>query len=77
MAKENAHESFGHKGCTVICADTGRAWPRTAPKFIRERTHGCWCSSWRLTRNGLRVWRQGRWQKPRPREVQRRREVLT
>ena len=61
----------GHRGCTLILP--GRMPPANdparAPKWWAGRTHGCWCSSWRKTRNGLRIWRRGAWRKPRKGEL--------
>ena len=36
-----------------------------APKWMRERTHGCWCSAWKQKEDGTFLhWRDGRWQEP-------------
>jgi len=66
-------EPFSHRACTFIIPDAKLPRPPTAgaPRFLRERTHGCWCASWRMTRNGLRVWRRGSWRKPKPGELRR------
>lgn len=59
-----------HFVCTAILPSIPRdKLPEQCPRWWRERTHGCWCSAWRMTRNGLRVWRGGRWAKPKPGEV--------
>ena len=70
--KSQGVDLFAHRACTFILPD-GRKhpWPAMAPRFLRERTHGCWCSSWRLTRNGLRVWRRGAWRKALPGDLRR------
>lgn len=48
----------------------GKSWPDGREKWMRERTHGCWCSSWRQLPNGeWRIWRLGRWCKPKPGEL--------
>lgn len=65
-------ERFGHRNCTFILpAIAGHELPKGSPAWWRERTHGCWCSSWRLTSRGWRVRRKGRWAKPRPGELRR------
>lgn len=52
-----------HRNCTVILP--GRPAPEAPKRWMRERTHGCWCSAWRELKNGeLRVWRRGAWRKP-------------
>lgn len=64
---------FAHRRCTYIL--DGRPSLSVAsdpryPRFLRERTHGCWCSSWKLIDDGTwRVWRRGRWVRPKHREV--------
>lgn len=72
-------ERFSHRNCTFILDERPKPFgPRVHPylrrgfpRFLRERTHGCWCSSWRLTRNGMRIWRRGAWRKPKPGELRR------
>lgn len=51
-----------HRNCTYILP--GRSIPDAKQKWLREKTHGCWCSSWKMTENGLRIWKNGRWSKP-------------
>jgi hypothetical protein len=54
-----------HGGCTLILQVMDPSnLPKKAPRWRRERTHGCWCSGWRKTRNGFRIWRRGAWRKP-------------
>jgi hypothetical protein len=61
---------IAHSACTFILPSLSAAFaPKNAPRWMTERTHGCWCSSWRMTRNGLRVWRRGAWRKPKRGEV--------
>lgn len=68
-----------HLNCTYILPSPARTKFRKNPKTprcYRERTHGCWCSSWRLLKNGeYRVWRRGAWRKPKPGEVRRSRRA--
>ena len=60
---------FYHRNCTVIMPSlhispflTGKQW--------KERTHGCWCSSWKqLDNEEMRIWRLGRWCKPKKGEL--------
>ncbi len=60
----------GHRNCTLILpAPSASQLPTAAPRWMFERTHGCWCSGWRMTRNGMRVWRCGAWCKPKPGEL--------
>jgi len=43
-----------------------RVCAETASKQWRERTHGCWCSSWKYDEeHGWYVWRNGCWYRPR------------
>jgi hypothetical protein len=63
-------DHVGHRRCTLILSSHLSTDPRM-PRYIREATHCCWCSAWRRTRVGWRVWRNGRWLTPNKREVQR------
>lgn len=66
-------DHYSHRCCTFILPDASkpeRLW-KNSPRWARERTHGCWCASWRMTRNGLRIWKRGAWRKPKPGEVRR------
>jgi hypothetical protein len=56
-----------HYNCTYILP--GKLRPEAPVKWMRERTHGCCCSAWRMTANGLRIWRSGAWRKPKPGEL--------
>lgn len=56
-----------HRGCTYILRGKSYSWAKA--KWLRERTHGCWCSAWRETPRGLLVWRRGAWRKPEPGEL--------
>lgn len=60
----------GHKNCTLIL-DAKFEWPETCPAWMRERTHGCWCSAWKLTEEGMMIWRENMWQKPKKGEIHR------
>jgi hypothetical protein len=63
---------IAHRGCTLILPSlSATELPKDAPRWMRERTHGCWCSGWRATTRGLRIWRRGGWRKPEPGEVRR------
>jgi hypothetical protein len=60
-----------HRNCTWILPD-GHQWTNRdcLPKWVQKRTHGCWCSSWRLLKNGeWRIWRDGAYRKPKPGEL--------
>ncbi len=64
-----------HHRCTYILPSNMAAHVAakdiaSLPKWMTSRTHGCWCSSWKLTGDGWRVWRKGRWLRPKPRELQ-------
>lgn len=38
--------------------------------YAPPRTHGCWCSSWKLMADdSWRIWRKGRWLRPKSGEV--------
>ena len=63
-----------HVACTFIMAASARVRQEppnpAAPRGIAERTHACWCSSWKLMTDGSwRVWRKGRWVRPMAGEV--------
>ncbi len=63
---------FCHRNCTYILPGRIRDQFRTPDmkRQWRERTHGCWCASWRQLANGqLRIWRDGAWRKPKPGEL--------
>lgn len=67
-------KKWGHHRCTLIlpsltAAQLRELHPGRVPRWMRERTHGCWCSSWRLTQMGFRIWRRGSWRKPKPGEL--------
>lgn len=66
-------QHFSHRACTFILPDGEHNHPpgRPAPRWLLERTHGCWCSSWKMTRNGLRIRRRGSWRKANPGELRR------
>lgn len=58
-----------HHGCAAITLS--RPYPLDAlPVALRERTHVCCCSAWRIAADGtLAVWRSGAWQAPTRGEV--------
>lgn len=57
-----------HRNCTYILP--GRSYPDATDKMFRERTHGCWCSSWKKTTDGKwKQWRNGKWATPKTGEV--------
>lgn len=56
-----------NKGKAPITVGGGRYHPWRKHAW----SAGCWCSSWRETKNGLRIWRRGAWRKPEVREVRR------
>lgn len=59
-----------HRRCTVILPAMPREkLPAGLPHWAYKRTHVCWCSAWRETRNGLRIWRRGAWRKPQQGEL--------
>ena len=65
---------FGHRRCTLIMPGSPTAHEtlsKVDPKlYPPDRTHGCWCSFWKLLgERDIRVWRKGRWLRPKPREV--------
>lgn len=64
-------ERVGHQRCSLILPGTVRSpGVRKLGRKWREQTHGCWCSAWRLLRDGSwRVWRGGRWTTPEPGEL--------
>lgn len=62
----------GHRNCTEIMPATPLVAPVGFPGWWSERTHGCWCSAWRMTKAGLRVRRHGRWAVPNRGEVTKR-----
>jgi len=63
-----------HLNCTYILP--GRSFPEGRERWMRERTHGCWCSAWKLLANGqYRIWRCGAWRKPKSGEVRRSRRA--
>lgn len=71
-------EHYSHRACTFIMPDVSRRarsargdpYPTDMPQYMRDRTHGCWCSSWRMTEHsGLLVWRRGAWRRPKPGEL--------
>lgn len=74
MSKFNPTAVVAHHSCTFILPALtrqnvgARTWKKL-PRWMREQTHGCWCSAWRLTERGWRVWRRGRWSIPRPSEI--------
>ena len=77
MRREPFDESLPrhHLNCTYIMPSRLRK-RATDPRWLRERTHGCWCSSWKLLKNGeYRIWRRGAWRKPKPGEVRRSRRA--
>jgi len=53
-----------HHGCAAITLS--RPYPLDAlPVALRERTHVCCCSAWRIAADGsLAVWRVGAWREP-------------
>ena len=52
-----------HRNCTWIMK--ARCYPSSPEKMLRERTHGCWCSSWRQRHDGAFLhWRKGKWLRP-------------
>lgn len=60
-----------HRGCTYIMPDSKKWQMRRQVKeiyadvpWMLERTHGCWCSSWKQTDDGWLIWRDEQWQKP-------------
>ena len=60
---------FYHRNCTYILP--GRSYPKSKARVLRERTHGCWCSSWREIPGGFQIWRDGKWAKPKAGELRR------
>lgn len=65
---------FSHRNCSFILpgrVEGRQMYVEGLPQHVRERTHGCWCSSWRMSRNGLRIWRRGAWRKPKSGELRR------
>jgi len=57
-----------HRDCTYILPS--RSHPEASQKWLREKTHCCWCSAWKLMDNGQwRIWRDGDWCKPKPGEL--------
>ena len=62
--------NFSHLNCTFILP--GKSYPDSPKKWLQERTHGCWCSAWKLLPNGeWRIWRKSRWCRPKPGELRR------
>jgi hypothetical protein len=61
------HRYPTHRNCTYILP--GKSYPEGREKWMRERTHGCWCSAWKLNDGQWRIWRLGRWCKPKPGEL--------
>lgn len=57
---------YSHRNCTFILPNDNRG---LSSIYTPKRTHGCWCSAWRLTRNGMRIWRRGAWRKAKPGEL--------
>lgn len=55
-----------HFACTKILPDPRKEGEKIqGPKWMIERTHGCWCSSWRQNEDGTFMqWRNGRWMRP-------------
>lgn len=64
---------YGHFNCSLILPGEMRrvSFGQASPPWWAGRTHGCWCSSWRLTKNGFRIWRRGAYRKPKPGELRR------
>lgn len=60
---------YGHRNCSHILP--GRSFPEAEDQWLRERTHGCWCSSWKEIDGKMHIWREGEWQKPKPGELRR------
>lgn len=60
-----------HHACTAILPSLdARHLPPDAPRWMREQTHGCYCSAWLINADGsLAVWRGGAWQAPSRGEV--------
>lgn len=57
-----------HRNCTYILP--GKSFAGSPFKWMQERTHGCWCSSWKLMADdSWRIWRKGRWLRPKSGEV--------
>jgi hypothetical protein len=55
-------ERVSHRGCTILLSS---GYGSTAAVLPADRTHGCWCSSWKLLPDGTwRQWRRGRWCRP-------------
>lgn len=58
-----------HHGCSAITLSRPYPIDGLTPA-LRERTHICCCSAWRVAADGsLAVWRGGRWAKPTRGEV--------
>jgi hypothetical protein len=60
---------MSHLNCSLILP--GRSLAGAKQQWLRERTHGCWCSSWRVVNGEYMIWRDERWQKPKPGELRR------
>lgn len=60
-----------HHGCTAILPSVSAVHaPPNAPQWMREQTHGCWCSAWRIGHGGrFMVYRRGGWREPARGEV--------
>ena len=58
--------TYGHRNCTAILPAVKRKEiDELFPAWMRERTHGCWCSAWKLDEDGQWwVWRDRQWCKP-------------
>ena len=57
-----------HLNCSYILP--GKANPDGREQWMRERTHGCWCSAWKITDEGAwLIWRNGQWCKPKRGEL--------
>jgi len=62
MTDINLSVRMSHRNCTVILP--GSSYPNAKEQWRRERTHGCWCSSWRLDQGEYKIWKNDQWETP-------------
>ncbi len=59
---------MSHRNCSEILP--ARSFPLGATQWLRERTHGCWCSAWSLTQEGeWLIWTDAGWTQPKKGEI--------